>query len=410
MRSQKKDTTRRDFLKGGAAIAGTAMAGRYAYAVDTAPKKIRIGVVGGRFGASFYWHEHPDCEVVAVSDLRPKRKQHLMDVYKCEKSYDSLELLVKDPDIDAVAVFTDAPLHVQHTEECMKHGKHVISAVPACVGSVEEAERLRDVVEKYGLTYMMAETGYYQHFTISARKWYEAGEFGEIYYCESEYQHDGLDHLFFEKGKRTWRHGFAPMHYPTHCTVHLVGITGERLTEVVCHGWGDGDPVLQDNQYNNPFWNGSAMFRTDRGHGFRVNVWWKGAHRGCERAEWIGTDMSFYAQHPNGVGPVLVRPRNRTEKDDGGFERTKPDFEKYEQVAWDLTDMLPEPLRHRSGHEGSHTFITHEFIDALAHDRKPTVDLYEALAYTVPGIVAHESALRHGEHMKIPQFEPPKKA
>ena len=37
--------------------------------------EVRIGVVGGRFGASFQFHEHPDCIVEAVSDLRARRGQ-----------------------------------------------------------------------------------------------------------------------------------------------------------------------------------------------------------------------------------------------------------------------------------------------------------------------------------------------
>ena len=97
---------------------------------------------------------------------------------------------MKDKNIDAIGIFTEGPNHVKHTIECMKHDKHVISAVPACWGTIEEAELLLETVNKYGLTYMMAETSYYQQFTISVRKMYERGEFGELYYCESEYQHD----------------------------------------------------------------------------------------------------------------------------------------------------------------------------------------------------------------------------
>jgi predicted dehydrogenase len=63
-----------------------------------------------------------------------------METYGCSKSYPSLEELVRDRNIDAVAVFTEGPNHVKHVIECMKHGKHVISAVPACWGTVEEAE------------------------------------------------------------------------------------------------------------------------------------------------------------------------------------------------------------------------------------------------------------------------------
>ena len=77
----------------------------------------------------------------------------------------------------------------------------------------------------------------------------------------------------------------------------------------------------------------------------------------------------------------------------------------YKQPEWWATDLLPEPLRHNSGHHGSHTFITHEFIDACINERKPTVDIHEALAYTVPGIIAHQSALKGGVSMDIPQFD-----
>ena len=407
-----KANSRRDFLKKtGCAVAGAMALPQGAIAVSASPKKVRIGVVGGGFGTSFQWHEHPDCVVQAVSDLREDRRQRLMKVYGCSKAYNSLEELVLAKDIDAVAIFTDGPLHVQHTIEAMEHGKHVISAVPAAWATLEQAELLLDTVKKYGLTYMMAETGHYQQSTISARKFYEQGRFGSLYYSEAEYQHPGLEVLYFRDGKRTWRHGMAPMHYPTHCSSQLIGVTGERLTEVVCHGWGDGDPILKDNAWNNPFWNESAMFRTDRGNAFRLNIWWKGAHRGCERAQWIGDKMSFYAPHPNGVGPVIVRSAvlgtpygERMERDDAGFERKAPKFERYEQPHWWKTDMLPEPLRHNSGHEGSHTFLTHEFVDAIVHSRAPSIDIYESLAYTVPGIVAHESALKEGELLKIPQY------
>ena len=63
--------------------------------------KVRIGVVGGRFGCSFQWHEHPDCIVEAVSDLRPEGRKQLMKTYRCKKAYDSLGELVRDENIDA---------------------------------------------------------------------------------------------------------------------------------------------------------------------------------------------------------------------------------------------------------------------------------------------------------------------
>jgi hypothetical protein len=215
-----------------------------------------------------------------------------------------------------------------------------------------------------------------------------------------------LDVLFVEDGKRTWRYGFPPMHYPTHCTSYLVGVTGERLTTATCTGWGDDSQFLKDNVYKNPFWNETAFFTTDQGHSFRVGVYWNAPVGGCERGQWYGQKMSFFDPNSNGGGYVIRRLGKQVEKDDAGFERALAEYEQYEQPQWWKMDMLPEPLRHDSGHDGSHTFLTHEFIDALIHDRRPEVDIYQALAYTAPGIVAHQSALKGGKPLKIPSFDP----
>ncbi|MFT6881834.1 MAG: hypothetical protein ACJAVY_000625 [Marinoscillum sp.] len=78
---------------------------------------------------------------------------------------------------------------------------------------------------------------------------------------------------------------------------------------------------------------------------------------------------------------------------------------KYDQPKWWETELLPEPLRHNNGHHGSHIFITQEFVEACLNERRPTVDIHEALAYTVPGVIAHESALKGGISIVIPQFD-----
>ncbi|MBT7303149.1 MAG: Gfo/Idh/MocA family oxidoreductase, partial [Victivallales bacterium] len=157
--------SRRGFLQVAGGAAG--LTGGLAEAVTRLPgvlppvwhsastKKVRIGVVGGRFGCSFHWHEHPNCVVHAVSDLIPQRKAALQQRYKCGKTYESLEKLVLDPEIDAVAIFTGAPDHARHVILCMNHGKHVISAVPACM-TLEEAAQMKAVKERTGRTYMMA--------------------------------------------------------------------------------------------------------------------------------------------------------------------------------------------------------------------------------------------------------------
>ena len=367
-------------------------------------RKLRMGIAGGRFGSSFFFHEHPNATVAAVTDLRADRRAILQKTYNCSTAYNSLGDMLKDRQVEAVGLFTPAPDHVRHAVQCLSAGKHVLSAVPAAM-SLEECAQLIAAVKQTGLTYMMAETSYYQQLTISARKFYKEGAFGHLYACESEYHHAGLESLYFEDGQRTWRHGLPPMHYPTHCTAHLLSVTGERIISATCIGWGDGDPILKDNVYKNPFWNETALFQTDRGTSFRVAVWWKGAHKGTERAQYFGDKMSFFHAHPNGMGPATVKWSTLTEKDAGGFARQAAVLEKYEEKKWWATDLLPAPLRHNSGHEGSHCFLTHEFVDAVLNQRKPVVDVYAAVAFTAPGIVAHQSALHGGEQRKVPRFD-----
>jgi len=367
-------------------------------------KKVKIGVVGGGFGANFYWHEHPDCIVTGVTDLEPKRRKKLRDTYKCNKVYDSMEeMLCKAKDIDAVAIFTEAPNHARHSIYALNAGKHVVCAVPAAM-TLQESQDLVDTVKRTGLVYMMAETSYWQQTTIAVRNFYKQGKFGNLINVDSMYQHDGLEAYFYRNGKRTWRYGLPPMQYPTHCTTHYVGVTGDRLSEVSCIGWGDNSQYLKDNDYNNPYNNETAMFKTGTGLSFNVRIWWNGAFRGAERAEWIGDKMSLYGETPNGMKPTMVTRGVKEEKDDGGFSRRLNEIVDYQVPKYYLTDMLPKPLRHANYHGHSHTFITHEFIDSIVNNHKPAVDVYEALAFTVPGIVAHKSALRGGEILKIPDF------
>jgi hypothetical protein len=149
----------------------------------------------------------------------------------------------------------------------------------------------------------------------------------------------------------------------------------------------------------------NRFFKTNLNTAFRVQIFRKGALMGTERGEWHGDKMSYYSEDQNGMGEIVVKASERTGKDEGGFVIQEPIKEAFVSPRWWKTDMLPEPLRHDSGHDGSHTFITHEFIDSLVNNRKPLVDIYEAIAYTSPGIVAHQSALKGGEYMAIPSFD-----
>lgn len=342
-------------------------------------RKVRVGIVGYgvcKFGAAFGFQDHPNVEVVAVSDLIPERREGLMKACRCTKSYESLELLVKDPKIEAVFVTTDAPSHPRHCIEVLKHGKHVMSAVPAAFGSIEEAEQLLETVKKTGLKYMMAETSYFRADCYGMRQIYKAGGFGRLIYCEGEYYHYHVKPLDSFKG---WRIGLPPLWYPTHSTAYYIGVTGKRFTSVSCAGFNVGLPENKPggNKYNNPFSDEIALFQTSEGGTARMLM--------CK-----------------GIYDLIVE-RGRVFGEQGWMDGTE-----YHGAVKELPDInrpsLPPGVA-EGGHGGSHGHLTNEFITSILENREPKVNIYEALAMTIPGIVAHQSALKDGETLKVPQYE-----
>ena len=385
---------RREFLEqigrvslGTAVVAG--LAGRTTLGKESQPpkpwqpvsdRKVRVGIVGYgvcQFGAAFGFQNHPNVEIVAVSDLIPERRKGLMKACRCDKSYESLEALVEDPKIEAVFVATDAPSHARHCIEVLNHDKHVMSAVPAVFGSIEQAEQLLEAVKKTGLKYMMAETSCYREDCYAMRQIYHAGGFGRLVYSEGEYYHFSVTQIGSFK---EWRVGLPPLWYPTHSTAYYIGVTGKRFTSVSCLGFDSEKASYQPgaNQYGNPFTDEVALFQTSEGGSSRM-LMCKGVHS-------------------------LVVEQGRVFGEKGWMDGTK-----YQGAVKELPDITRPPLPPgvaAGGHGGSHGHLTDEFITSILKDRQPLVNIYEALAMTVPGIVAHQSALKGGERLKVPQYDP----
>jgi predicted dehydrogenase len=339
-------------------------------------RKVRVGIVGGGFGSSFDFQNHPNVTVAAVSDLNPEKCQRLTQVYQCGKTYPSLEELLKDDSIEAVFIATDAPSHARHCIEALKRGKYVASAVPAVWGSIEDAHKLFETVKACGMKrYMMFETSAFHEDLYAMRQIYQAGGFGKLLYTEGEYYHYMPEPIASYK---EWRVGLPPQWYPTHSNAYYVCATGGSFTEVSCMAAPSIIPHLQaaNNAYKNPFGSEIALLRTSEGGMARMAVCWDLAGSGGEigrvrgeRGTMIG--MAYNGQEKN--LPNLSRP------------------------------ALPPNVR-PGGHEGSHGPLMHEFITSILEDRKPLVDVVLALNMTVAGIVSHQSALKDGELLKIPQF------
>jgi hypothetical protein len=111
-----QNLTRRTFLQGVGAAAALAAPARVISAElrsrAASSKVVRIGIVGGNFGSAFQWHVDPNCKVTALCDLRDDRLKHMVEVYGPAQTYKNFRQFLKHPELDAVGVFTPAPLHV----------------------------------------------------------------------------------------------------------------------------------------------------------------------------------------------------------------------------------------------------------------------------------------------------------
>jgi len=341
-------------------------------------RKIRVGLVGYgvcKFSAAFGFQNHPNVEVAAVSDLLPDRCAALAKTVGCATTYPSLERLIEDDSIEAVFIATDAPNHARHTIEALKHGKHVAAAVPAVFGSLEEADELFAAVKASDRTYMMFETSCFHEDLHAMRVIHAAGGFGRIVYSEGEYYHYMEQPIDSYLG---WRVGLPPQWYPTHSNAYYIGVADGRFTDVSCLGMPSRIHHLQpaNNPYGNPFGTEIASFRTAAGGMSRMAVSWDTPGASGEMGRIRGEKGSFYGKYEGleALPPRIARPP--------------------------LPPGLPA-----GGHGGSHGYLTDEFVTAILQNRKPLVDIAAALNMSVAGIVAHQSAMKDGEWLKIPQYE-----
>jgi hypothetical protein len=170
------------------------------------------------------------------------------------------------------------------------------------------------------------------------------------------------------------RDGLPPQWYPTHNNAYYIGVTDGTFTEVSCLGNLSNSTDSANNQYKNQFSSEIALFRTSEGGIARMGR----------------TDT-----------PGMTDEVGRVQGEKGFY------YGKYVGYETNLPDLNRPPLPPgvpAVGHGGSHGHLTNEFVSAIIQNRKPLVDIVMALNMTVPGIIAHQSALKDGELMKIPQY------
>ncbi|HEY3282157.1 MAG TPA: Gfo/Idh/MocA family oxidoreductase [Armatimonadota bacterium] len=378
---------------------------------------VSIGIVGvGDFGSSFVrlFGDHPLVSRIALCDLNAPRLAEASRRFDVAETYTSLEEILRT-DLQAVAIITQPWLHAPQAIQALKAGKHVYSAVPIIMLSdgnemLDWCGRLIETCRRTGQLYMMGETSYYRAEAVFCRKQAEEGAFGRFVLAQGEYLHDIDDPgcSLREVARHRWgdlwdgtQTGGVPMHYPTHSLGGLLSVMRSPLTEVSAIGYAhpEDDWFHEGTDGGNLFSNETALFRCANGAAVRLCEYRRIGHPGREAFELLGTEGSFR----DGVdGPFwLTRAGARRLTP----EEMRPPLPRDVLEAYGAASRSPEDVY--GGHGGSHAYLVDEFVRAVSEGRQPTVNAWEAARYFVPGIIAHQSALRDGELLKIPDFGDP---
>ncbi len=369
-------------------------------------KQINIAIVGLGFGAEFIpiYQRHPHANMYAICQRTESKLQQIGDAFGVEKRYADFDELLKDPNVDAVHINSPIHLHASQSLAALEAGKHVACTVPMAT-TVEECRRIVAAQKASGKKYMMMETVVYSREFLFVRELYEKGELGKIQFLKASHQQD-MD------GWPDYWPGLPPMHYATHCVGPVAGLLRLEAEYVSCFGSGTiREELIQ--HYNSPFAVESAhiKFRDSDLSACVYRSLFDTARQYRESFEVYGSEKSFEWPLAEGEDPILHTAK-------------KPEHEIPARVKVpDYAHRLPEPIQrfttggvydtdenqHLSfvqggGHGGSHPHMAHEFLMSILEGRDPFPNAPQSANWTSVGILAHESALKGGELIRVPDF------
>ncbi|MEO6060382.1 MAG: Gfo/Idh/MocA family oxidoreductase [Thermoflexales bacterium] len=360
------------------------------------PDKIRIAVVGLQFGAEFVpiYRDHPDVAQVAVCDLDAAKLNAVANKFGVSERFSRFEEILASG-YDAVHLFTPVPLHVEQTLAALGAGMHCACAVPMAI-DLAGLRQVIDAQRRSGKNYMMMETAVYSREFLYVQDRFARGDLGTLTFLRGAYYQD-LEGPF----PAYWR-TIPPMHYATHAVAPLLALARTRATRVCCFGSGRLRPDLQIPG-GNTFPLQTAIFQL-AGTDVAAEVtrsWFQTARPYTEAFDVYGDKGGFEWQKVERENPLFftLEPLDPAQR---GRPVTAARIE-----LPDRQDLLPEAIRpytRSQGHGGSHPHLVHEFVRSIVEGRRPAIDAVVAADWTAPGICAHESALRDGERVDIPNW------
>lgn len=113
-------------------------------------EKIKVGIVGlGRLGiehAKNLAFRIPNAELIAICSIEEDQVKDLKEKWGLKYGYTDYEEMVKNSELDAVAIISPSPLHVNHIKLAYENNLHVFVEKPLGV-NVEECKKAEKIVE-----------------------------------------------------------------------------------------------------------------------------------------------------------------------------------------------------------------------------------------------------------------------
>lgn len=363
---------------------------------------IRVGIIGMGFGKEFIGiYQHlSGCEVVAISQRNEAQLQQAKETFKIPYGYTNWRDMLHNDQIDAIHVVSPISDHVEMTVAALEAGKHAACTVPMGV-SIDNLKTIIAAKKKSGKVYMMMETAVYTREFLYCKKLLAEGKIGRVQFARGSHLQDmGL------QGWPDYWLGFPPMLYGTHAISPLLDIVDDVPEYVICHGSGSIN-AERAAKYGSPFAVETATFRL-KNTGLAVEATralYETVRQYRESFDVYGDKMSFEWEQIEDEGQVLFEggeSARRLEAPDTDYllpEEIKQ-FTKRQQII----DQSHVSFIQGAGHGGSHPHLVYEFISAIKEGRDSAVDAVKAAYWTGAGICAHESAMKGGEKVLIPDF------
>jgi predicted dehydrogenase len=363
-------------------------------------KKLKFGLVGMGFGANFapILKYHPSTELYALCRRNAAELEKAGKDLGVTRLFTNFKEMVALQELDAIIIMSPVSEHYAMAKMSLEAGKHTAATVPMA----ETKEQCIDLLEtrkSSGKVYMMFETAVYTRSYLYVKELLDSGQLGKIQFLRGSHQQN-----MSMPGWPDYWYGFPPMLYATHALSPLLSLADRKVESVICYGSG----TIRDDyavRYNSPFAVQTALLKL------------KDSDLVCEVTRSLFDTIRQFRESFDVYASKLSFEWEQISEEGHVLHSNLEDAERI--TVPDYSNRLPESIQgystgkvadeeHASsiqggGHGGSYPHMVHEFVSAILENRRSAIDADKAANWTMAGICAHESAMKNGEKVIIPE-------